>query len=424
MKKMLLVLFVVLSMVVAVPAFADSSHPGWYSDDNGATAGYYGDKPGSGWVLIPSSNPVAPVGGSTVSGSQQQGLMNGNTGTILSPSATGGSVGDVSNAQKQQIENSGNSTNLIGNGIGNFSPSAKVGDVKATATGGSVINNNTANPTITNKDIGNVTIGGGFLSKTLSPEATATVNNKNTNVGIVAPEITNVNVNKPEFTNVNKIDNTDVNINKNVIEKGAVKNDNVNIQGQKQDQKQKQQQGQVQGQQQKMNNDQVIAPIQDTNILIEAPKQNLLGLPSQSVPEMNFGNGKMLDATAKLPNFAIYGIKPLKDEAIMEVISVTANIKFKNLYKKVLDDAKSICANGGNTVKLPRPAQSGINIRYQIIRAEAQKSWSTGGNLGGGGSGLAANGLGAGSGAGSLIPSWGGTKADDLFTVVFVRVII
>lgn len=382
MKKMLLAMFLVLA--IAVSAFAADPH-----SEADATA------------TITNSGNSSATGGA------------GGTAYVAP-----GAVSPVISPVIAPVNN-----NLVGNGIGNFSPSAKIGDVKATV-GNVSATTGPINNTVTNKDIGNVTIGGGFLSKTLSPEATATVNNKNTNVGIVAPEITNVNVNKPEFTNVNKIDNTDVNINKNVIEKGAVKNDNVNIQGQKQDQKQKQQQGQVQGQQQKMNNDQVIAPIQDTNILIEAPKQNLLGLPSQSVPEMNFGNGKMLDATAKLPNFAIYGIKPLKDEAIMEVISVTANIKFKNLYKKVLDDAKSICANGGNTVKLPRPAQSGINIRYQIIRAEAQKSWSTGGNLGGGGSGLAANGLGAGSGAGSLIPSWGGTKADDLFTVVFVRVII
>jgi len=409
MKKMLLAMVLVFVMAFVVPAFAGSG-----GGDGDATATIEMTNNGAGGSIL------SPIG---------------NSGTIQ-----GGSVGAITNTANGGAGGSviGSGNSAVGNGLGNFSPEAKatVGPISNSQQQG-MLNNNAGtllSPSATGgsatvKDVGNVSIGGGFLSKTLSPEASASANvkNDNVNVGIVAPDITNVNVNKPEFNNKNvvvtdinnkvKVDTTDVNINKNVIEKGAVKNDNVNIQGQKQDQKQKQQQGQAQGQQQKMNNDQTIAPVQTTDIVIEAPKQNLLGLPSQSVPEMNFGNGKMLDATSKLPNFAIYGIKPLKDEAIMEVISIAANIKFKNLYKKVLDDAKSICA-------LPRTVQSGANIRYQIIRAEAQKSWSTGGNIGGGGSGLASNGLGAGSGAGSLIPSWGGTKADDLFTVIFVKVVL
>ena len=377
MKKMFLAMVLVLMMVFTVtPAFAGSG-----GGDGDATATINMTNNGAGGSIL------SPIGNS---GTIQGGSVGAITNTNTANGGAGGTGGSVTG--------SGNSA--VGNGFGNFSPEAKATVGNVSATGG-------AGGSATVKDVGNVSIGGGFLSKTLSPEASASANvkNDNVNVGIVAPDITNVNVNKPEFNNKNvvvtdinnkvKVDTTDVNINKNVIEKGAVKNDNVN--------------------QQKMNNDQTIAPVQTTDIVIEAPKQNLLGLPSQSVPEMNFGNGKMLDATSKLPNFAIYGIKPLKDEAIMEVISIAANIKFKNLYKKVLDDAKSICA-------LPRTVQSGANIRYQIIRAEAQKSWSTGGNLGGGGSGLASNGLGAGSGAGSLIPSWGGTKADDLFTVIFVKV--
>jgi hypothetical protein len=147
-------------------------------------------------------------------------------------------------------------------------------------------------------------------------------------------------------------------------------------------------------------------------VTIENP-QALLNLPSQSIPELNFGNGKMTDATDKLPNFAIFGIKKLGAESIMEVISVNANVKFKKLYQAIIDDAKEV-ANGGKKTL--------TNVRYQIIRAEAQKSWNTGGNLGGGGSALSATGGSGGSGAGSLIPSWGGTKADDLFTIIFVKV--
>ena len=145
---------------------------------------------------------------------------------------------------------------------------------------------------------------------------------------------------------------------------------------------------------------------------IESP-QPLLGLPSQSIPELNFGNGKMTDATDKLPNFAIYGIKKLGSEMISQVLSVNANVKFKKLYQTILDDA-TVVANGGKKTL--------VDVRYQVIRAEAQKSWNTGGNIGGGGSGLGAMGQGGGSGSGSLIPSFGGTKADDLFTIIFVKV--
>jgi hypothetical protein len=159
-----------------------------------------------------------------------------------------------------------------------------------------------------------------------------------------------------------------------------------------------------------MNNKQTIAPVQQ--VLFESPTP-LLNTPSQSVPELNFGNGKMIDATKGLPNFAIYGIAPLGSEAIMEVINVNANVKFKNLYKAILSDAKDIGTSKGF---------KSANVRYQVIRAEAQKTWTTGGNIGGAGSMLSTSGLSGGSGAGSIVPQFGGTKADDLFTIIFVKV--
>jgi len=190
-----------------------------------------------------------------------------------------------------------------------------------------------------------------------------------------------------------------------VIEKGAIKNTftPTNIQGQNNDQ--------TIAPEQRVIIDQVAAPEQ--TVIIKSPTQ-LLNLPSSGVPELNFGNGRMYDATKQLPKFAIFGIKSLGgDDMIMEVLIVNANVKFKNLYKAILSDAKEI-ANGGKKTL--------IDVRYQVIRAEAQKSWHTGGSLGGGGSGVSTTGLSGGAGAGSIVPSFGGTKADDLFTIIFVQV--
>ncbi len=156
----------------------------------------------------------------------------------------------------------------------------------------------------------------------------------------------------------------------------------------------------------KQNNEQVIAPNQE--VTINTPRA-LLPIVPGSVPELNFGNGKMTDETKKLPAFAIGGITPLAGETIVDVLDVNANVKFKNLYKEILSAGKKIAqSNPAGTVK------------YQVIRAEAQKTWNTGGNIGGAGSGLMTSG-GAG-GSVNLIPSFGGTKADDLFTIIFVKV--
>jgi len=147
-------------------------------------------------------------------------------------------------------------------------------------------------------------------------------------------------------------------------------------------------------------------------VSFKSPTQ-LMSTPFHAVPELNFGAGKMKDVTRDLPNFAIYGIKPLGAEPIREVVNVNANVKFKNLYQAILDDAKDIAGNGSKTFK---------DLRYQVVRAEAQKSWTLGGNVVGGTSLLSATGQSGAAGSGGLGPQWGGTKADDLFTIIFVRV--
>jgi hypothetical protein len=203
--------------------------------------------------------------------------------------------------------------------------------------------------------------------------------------------------------------NTDVNTNVNTNVFTPI-NANSNIQGQQQGQLQGQMQGQ--GQLQGQANFQNISPSQ--SVSFNSPTQ-LLPLPSQIIPEINFGSGKMIDATASLPNFAIYGIKKIGAESIREVLNVNANVKFKNLYEAILSDAKDIANGGKKTLS---------DVRYQIVRAEAQKTWTLGANLGAGTSILSSTGASGGSGAGSLGPAWGGTKADDLFTIIFVRVAV
>ncbi|MCZ7405026.1 MAG: hypothetical protein O8C67_08860 [Candidatus Methanoperedens sp.] len=243
-------------------------------------------------------------------------------------------------------------------------------------------------------DMTNSGAGGSILS----PSATATGGTGGTGgaggsatatieKGAIDNKNTNTNLNTNLNSNTNKMDN---------------KNTNTNIQGQ--------QQGQMQGQSQSTKN----SNNAKQTVLFESPTPLLIA-PSQNVPELNFGNGRMIDATKSLPNFAIYGIKKLGDEAIREVLNVNANVKFKNLYKAILDDAKGVANGGKKTLS---------DVRYQVIRAEGQKSWTTGGNLGGAGSALSTTGLSGASGAGSIIPQWGGTKADDLFTIIFVKVIL
>lgn len=287
---------------------------------------------------------------------------------------SGGSVGAISNQQSQGI-GSGNS--IVGPGsMSILSPSATGGSV------GAITNTNTANG-----GAGGNATGGNAVNRvridnnptiapviTVKPEINTDIKNTNTNVGI--------------NTNINDVKNT----NSNTIAKDAIKNTNTNINGQTQ--------GQVQGQ----NNGQEIAPVQTTTIITERP---FVQIPTVGVPEMNFGNGRMVDASKMLPKFK--GVALLKDgDTIHTVVDVVANVPFKKLYKTILTLAKD------NAVQAPY-------MRFQIIRAEGQKSWTTGGALSGGGSGMqGASGV---AGGGSLIPSIGGTKAHDLFTIVVVNVI-
>ena len=194
------------------------------------------------------------------------------------------------------------------------------------------------------------------------------------------------------------------------IQKGAVQNSNsnLNVNTNVFDPTSINIQGQIQGQSQ--NNKQTIAPVQET--IITTP-QELLALPSQYVPSLNFGSGRMKDVTATMPNFAIYGIAKYAGEPILDVLNVNANVKFKNYFKAILNDAKDI-ASAKNF--------KASEVRIIVVCAEAQKTWTTGGNIGGGGSALASGGLGGISAVGSIIPQFGGTKSDDLFTILFVKV--
>lgn len=188
--------------------------------------------------------------------------------------------------------------------------------------------------------------------------------------------------------------------------------DNRNIQGQIQGQKQ--QQGQIQGQQQgQINvNDQVIAPEQ--KVIFKSPTQ-LLAPPSQGLSELNFGNGRMKDVTKGPYKFALFGIQEYNGEPIREVLYTDANVKMKNYFQAVLDAGKKVSSKADFKSK---------ETRIIVIEAEAQKSWTSGGNLGGAGSAVPTSGLVGGSMAGSIIPQWGGTKADDLRNIFIVKVLI
>ena len=232
--------------------------------------------------------------------------------------------------------------------------------------------------------------GGAGGNVTISKDAIKNTNEVNTNIGTIGG-----------FSMGNKTFSPEA--------KAEVDNVNIGINAQKQQMKQGQIQGQIQGQE--MNNKQVIAPKQ--SIVIEAPKAGVgVGtvLPGQGVPELNFGAGSMRDVTLNMPKFAIYGFLPYSGETIMEVLNVNANVKFKRVFNVILDDAKKIAKKG----------YKNGDVKILVFMAEAQKTWTTGGNLGAGGAGTI--GTGAASLGGSIVPQWGGTKADPLFTIIFVKV--
>jgi hypothetical protein len=300
-------------------------------------------------------------------------------------------------------------------------------------------NNNTANG-------GSVNIGGGeaFFGSvnTLSPSSSSNIaignvtggaggsvkdsgNSTNNNTNINAPSAT---IQKGAVTNTFTPMNSQFqsinNSGNAIIQKGAVTNNNTvdpkitvsptidpkittTV-----DPKMTNRQSQSQKQSQSQNNEQTVNPQQE--VTIKTPTQ-LLEPPTQYIPSLNFGNGKMKDVTNELPTFAIYGIEKYAGESVMEVLDVKANVKFKNLYKEIISKAKNLAASKGF---------KSAEVKVQIFKAEAQKTWQLGLNVLGSGSGLSPSGLSGGSGTGGLGPVWGGTKADDLFTIIYVKVAI
>jgi hypothetical protein len=306
--------------------------------------------------------------------------------------------GNISNTNNNTAK--GGSVNIGGGeaffgSVNTLSPSSSsnvtIGNVTG-GTGGSVKDSGNSTNNNTNINAPSATIQKGAVTNTFTPtnSQSQSINNSG-NATIQKGAVTNNNTVDPKITVSPTIDPK---ITTTVDPKMT----------NKQSQSQKQSQGQ--------NNEQTINPHQE--VTIKTPTQ-LLESPTQYIPSPNFGNGKMNDVTNELPTFAIYGIKKYAGESIMEVLDVKANVKFKNLYKEILSKAKSLAGGEG--------FMSG-EVKVQIFKAEAQKTWQLGLNALGSGSGLSPSGLGGGSGTGGLGPVWGGTKADDLFTIIYVKVAI
>ena len=200
--------------------------------------------------------------------------------------------------------------------------------------------------------------------------------------------------------------NTDVNTNVNTNVFTPI---NANIQGQQQGQLQGQMQGQ--GQLQGQANFQNISPSQ--SVSFNSPTQ-LLGINVPGMPEINFGNGQFEEATSKFPGFDS-GIKKLDigKDIVVKLVSYCANEKFKGFYGTVLDELKSALKEYKGNAK---------NLRYQIWRADAQKTITGGVNGSGVGSALSPAGSTGGGGGGVTGISVGGTKAQPLFTIIIVEV--
>lgn len=143
-----------------------------------------------------------------------------------------------------------------------------------------------------------------------------------------------------------------------------------------------------------------------TDISIKNEKAYLAAPNAVGPAELNFGGGK-LDWTFAGKIFTVDMPAYKKGEVIKQVVSSEANVKAKNLLPVLIKMVKK---------ELPLC----YNVRLIIIAAEAQKSWHSGGSIGGAGSGT----LGTTGAAGSagLVPSWGGTKADDLYTIIIVKI--
>jgi len=244
-----------------------------------------------------------------------------------------------------------------------FSGMAYATDPHADATATIEMTNNGAGGSILSPSA--VATGGAGGSVTINKDA---IKNTNTNLNV------NTNVFDPKNTNVNK-------------------NLNIGIQD--------------------MNNKQEIKPVQ--TVLFESPVQ-LPNIPSASIPELNFGNGRLKDATKDFPKIAAYGIDRLDPDkdTIRDVLIVKDGVKFKNLYKTIIETSKDLTGSGSKTAK---------KMRYQIIRHESNTSRVFGVVINGGGTGVVSSGLGGGAGGGGIGPQWGRTSADDLFDIVFADVI-
>jgi len=244
----------------------------------------------------------------------------------------------------------------------------------ATATASPVI---TVSPSQSQSNVmGNTGINYGSVNSPAANASTGAITNNNTaTIQTGAVKVDNKNTNTNFNTNLNSNDNKNTNINEG----------------------NKQKQGQEQGQSQ----------VNEGNTVSIVNERALLAIPTAGVPEVNFGAGKMdWNFGTLLPKVGITVLT--SNDVVKEVLDTTANIKAKNLLPTLLKMKKA---------QMPLC----YNVRLIIIKAEAQKSWTTGGSMSGGGSGISPQGVGSAAGA-SLVPSFGGTKADDLYTAILVKI--
>ena len=209
----------------------------------------------------------------------------------------------------------------------------------------------------------------------------------------------------------NNIDNKNTNTNLNTnVNTNRVDVDIKNSNKQDQSQKQGQSQSNTNMTTNTNNNGQTISPSQSINI--ETPRALLGATSGTAGTELNYFSGGQRDVTGKFPKFITKKVNALSsNDVIYRVFSVTANVKFKNLYQIVINDITAALKDRWPTDRL----------RYQIVESDAMKSWNTGGNISGAGSALTGPTSGT-AGSVGIIPAWGGSKVQNLYTVVIVIV--
>ena len=198
-------------------------------------------------------------------------------------------------------------------------------------------------------------------------------------VGVGVSKVDNKN------TNTNKNDNTNLNFNDN-------SNKNIVSQGQLQGQMQ----GQMQGQGQ----------INEGNTVTITNEKQYLGVNAGSAPEVNFGSGKVnWGFSAVVFDIPVYVVGK---EKIKSLIMEKHNVKGDDLIAAILKMQKK---EGTIT----------YNTRILIVEKEAQKSYSISIIGAPAGSGIAGTtGVAA---AGSIGPSFAGTKANNLYSIYLVKVL-